>query len=223
MNYRHEWKHEINSSDRIAIRQRLKAVAEPDPNAAGGRYFVRSLYFDNLSDAALREKIDGVNRREKFRIRYYNGDTSLIHLEKKSKCNGLGSKESAELTAEQAQAIVDGRTDWMMESGQPLIQELCCKMKTKGLRPKIIVDYVREPYIFRPGNVRVTLDYDIRTGLSCTDFLNPGCVTVPAGEETVILEVKWDAFLPSVIRDAVQLKGRNTAAFSKYAACRIYQ
>ena len=96
-------------------------------------------------------------------------------------------------------------------------------MKTKGLRPKIIVDYVREPYIFRPGNVRVTLDYDIRTGLSCTDFLNPGCVTVPAGEETVILEVKWDAFLPSVIRDAVQLKGRNTAAFSKYAACRIYQ
>lgn len=221
MNYRHEWKHEINSSDRIAIRQRLGVVAEPDPNAIDGKYLVRSLYFDNLSDTVLREKIDGVDRREKFRIRYYNRDISGLCLEKKSKYNGLGSKESAQLTAAQARAIVEGRTDWMMESPQPLIRELYCKMKTKGLRPKTIVDYVREPYVFRPGNVRVTLDYDIRTGSACTDFLNPGCVTIPAGD-AVILEVKWDAFLPSVIRDAVQLKGRHTAAFSKYAACRIY-
>ncbi len=222
MNYRHEWKHEINGSDRIAIRQRLKAVAEPDPNGVNGRYFVRSLYFDNPADMALREKIDGADRREKFRLRCYNGDISLIHLEKKSKYNGLGCKESTELTAGEAQAILDGRTEWMMESGSPLLQELYCKMKTRGLRPKTIVDYVREPYVFRPGNVRVTLDYNIRTGLFCTDFLNPGCVTVPAGVDLVILEVKWDAFLPSVIRDAVQLKGRHTAAFSKYAACRIY-
>jgi len=222
MDYRHEWKHEISSSDRIAIRQRLRAVAEPDPHAVNGRYFIRSLYFDTLSDTALREKIDGASRREKFRIRYYNKDTSLIHLEKKSKCNGLGRKESVMLTKEQAQALAEGRTEWMMASGEPLLQELYCKMKTKGLRAKTIVDYVREPYVFRPGNVRVTLDYDIRTGLAGTDFLNPDCVTIPAGDGTVILEVKWDSFLPSVIRDAVQLKGRHTAAFSKYAACRIY-
>lgn len=222
MDYRHEWKHEISSSDRIAIRQRLRAIADPDPHAKNGRYFIRSLYFDNLSDAALREKIDGVNRREKFRIRYYNKDTSLIHLEKKSKWNGLGSKESVTLTSKQAQAIAEGRTDWMMASDEPLLQELYCKMKAGGLRPKTIVDYVREPYIFRPGNVRVTLDYDIRTGLACTDFLNPDCVTVPVGDGMIILEVKWDSFLPSVIRDAIQLKGRHTGAFSKYAACRIY-
>ena len=84
MDFRHEWKHEINVSDMISIRQRLRAVAKPDPHAVGGRYFIRSLYFDNLSDKALREKLDGVNRREKFRIRYYNGDTTLIHLEKRA-------------------------------------------------------------------------------------------------------------------------------------------
>ncbi len=222
MDYRHEWKHEISASDRIALRQRLGAVAEPDPHAVDGKYFIRSLYFDDLQDTALREKIDGVNRREKFRIRYYNRDTSLIHLEKKSRWNGLGRKESVTLTREEAQAIAEGRTEWMMASGEPLLQELYSKIKTKGLRPKTIVDYVREPYIFRPGNVRVTLDYDIRTGLFCTDFLNPGCVTLPAGDDTIILEVKWDSFLPSVIRDAIQLKGRHTTAFSKYAACRIY-
>lgn len=220
--YRHEWKHEISLSDRIAIRQRLGLIARPDEHAGGGRYLIRSLYFDNLADRALREKIDGVNRREKFRIRYYNGDASLIHLEKKAKLNGLGTKAVAELSAAEAQAVVDGDLSWMRSSGRPLVQELYHKIRTQGLRPRTIVDYTREPFVYGPGNVRVTLDYDIRTGLSCTDLLNPNCVTIPAGEPVTILEVKWDNFLPDIIRDAVQLKGRRTGAFSKYAACRIY-
>ena len=222
MDFRHEWKHEINFSDMIAIRQRLRAVAKPDLHAVDGSYFIRSLYFDNLSDKALREKIDGVNCREKFRIRYYDHDPSLIHLEKKSKWNGLGNKQSAVLTAQEAQAIADGELDWMLDSGRPLVQELYSKMQTQGLRPKTIVDYTREPFVYGPGNIRVTLDYDIRTGLNCTDFLNPDCVTIPAGNAPIILEVKWDEYLPSVIRDAVQLNGRRTSAFSKYAICRIY-
>ncbi|MBQ5319563.1 MAG: polyphosphate polymerase domain-containing protein [Oscillospiraceae bacterium] len=222
MDFRHEWKHEINYSDMIILRQRLKAVMKPDENAVDGKYFIRSLYFDNISDKALHEKIDGVNCREKFRIRYYNDDTSLIHLEKKSKINGLGNKQSANLSAEEAQKIVDGDFDWMIDCDRPLVQELYSKMKSQGLRPKTIVDYTREPFVFSAGNVRVTLDYDIRTGLYCTDFFNPDCITIPAGNAPIILEVKWDEFLPSVIRDIVQLESRHTAAFSKYAACRIY-
>ena len=106
--YRHEWKHQISFADLLTIRQRLRAVATPDPHAVDGTYRIRSLYFDNAENKALREKIDGVNMREKFRIRYYNGDASLIHLEKKSKKNGLGTKFSADLSAEEAQRIVDG-------------------------------------------------------------------------------------------------------------------
>ena len=222
MDFRHEWKHEINYSDMVVLRQRLKAVMKPDENAVNGKYFIRSLYFDNISDKALREKIDGVNCREKFRIRYYNDDTSLIHLEKKSKINGLGNKQSASLSAEEAQKIVDGDFDWIIDCDRPLVQELYSKMMSQGLRPKTIVDYTREPFVFSAGNVRVTLDYDIRTGLYCTDFLNPDCITIPAGNAPIILEVKWDEFLPSVIRDIVQFESRRTAAFSKYAACRIY-
>lgn len=206
----------------IAIRHRLKAVAKPDENAIDGKYFIRSLYFDNLADKALREKLDGINQREKFRIRFYNHDTSVIHLEKKSKLNGLGCKESVSLSKEQAQAIVDGRYDFMMESGEPLLQEFYSKLKSQGLRPKTIVDYIREPFVYVPGNVRVTLDYNIRTGLHCMDFLRPDCITIPAKDAPIILEVKWDEFLPSVIRDAIQLTGRHAAAYSKYAACRTY-
>ena len=220
--YRHEWKYMINHADKIAIRQRLRAVAQVDANAADGRYLIRSLYFDNISDKALREKLDGVNRREKFRIRYYNGNTDQIHLEKKSKWNGLGTKDRTLLTADEAQRIVDGDLSWMIGSDRPLVQELYIKMNSQGLRPKTIVDYTREPFVYAPGNVRVTLDYNIRTGLLCTDFLNPDCITIPAGAGETILEVKWDEYLPSVIRDAVQLGSRQLSAFSKYAACRMY-
>ena len=220
--YRHEWKHEISWVDLLAIRARLQAVAKPDPHAVNGKYLIRSLYFDNNQDKALREKLDGVNLREKFRIRYYNGDTSFIQLEKKSKHGGLGAKFGAPLSAEQAQRIVDGDIGWMRTSPYDLIQELYCKMRYQGLRPKTIVDYTRQPFIYGPGNVRVTFDYNIRTGLGCTDFLNPKCVTVPAGDAPILMEVKWDAFLPDIIRDAVQTPGRRVGAFSKYAQCRIY-
>ena len=222
MDFRHEWKHELNRSDMLAIRQRLRAVAKPDPHAEDGKYFIRSLYFDDPTDKALREKIDGVNCREKFRIRYYNGDTSFINLEKKSKRNGLGAKDIAPLSAAEAQAIVDGDLDWMLTADRPLVRELYSKMRAGTLRPKTIVDYTREPFVYAPGNVRVTLDYDIRTGLGCTDFLNPDCITVPAGDAPILLEVKWDEFLPDIIRHAVQLPGRRVSAFSKYAQCRIY-
>lgn len=222
LQYRHEWKHELNTADMLMLRPRLQAVMEPDPHAVNGRYYIRSIYFDNLDDKALREKIDGVNLREKFRIRLYNCDPSVIHLEKKSKRGGLGTKFSANLSAEEARKIVDGDLDWMLRSDRPLVQELYCKMRYQGLRPRTIVDYTREPFIYRPGNVRVTLDYDIRTGLDCTDFLNPDAITVPAGDAPILLEVKWDEYLPDIIRDIVQIPSRHVSAFSKYAQCRIY-
>ena len=196
---RHEWKHEINYMDMLVIRSRMRAITTPDSHAVDGKYFIRSLYFDTLSDKALREKIDGVDNRKKFRIRYYNNDLSFIRLEKKSKWNNLGTKEMVRLSTMQAQAIADGNIDWMVNHPVPLIHELYVEMKETGLRAKTIVDYTREPFVFPAGNVRVTLDYDIRTGLCSTDFLNP-----------------------DTIRDAVHLENRRAAAFSKYAACRAY-
>ena len=173
MDYRHEWKYQLNAADLLVLRQRLRAVMRPDPHAADGRYTVRSLYFDDPSDRALRDKLDGVSRREKFRLRYYNGDPSVIRLEKKSKLAGLGNKQTVILTAAEAQAIVDGDTGWMLSHPHPLIRELYAKMGARLLRPRTIVDYTREPFVYAPGNVRVTLDYDIRTGLGSMDFLDP--------------------------------------------------
>ncbi len=222
MKLRHEWKHEITPMDRRVLSARLSAVAQRDSHGQNGRYNIRSLYFDDSRDTALLEKINGVNRRDKFRLRYYDGDTSYICLEKKSKYNGLCGKRAALLGAKEVQRILDGGWNWMPACGRPLVQELYSRMQGGGLRPKTIVDYTRDAFLFPAGNVRVTLDFHLRTGLHSTDFLNPACVTVPAGDAPVILEVKWDEFLPDIIREIIQLPGRHTSSFSKYAACRIY-
>ena len=222
MQFRHEVKFQISNHDMLILRQRLKAVMAPDVHAVNGRYEIRSLYFDNLNDKALREKLDGVNVREKYRIRLYNNDPSTLRLERKFKVNGLGNKTSAELTKEQAEKIVNGDIGWMANSENEVILSFYTKLRNEGLLAKVIVDYTREPFIFAAGNVRITLDHNIRTGLSVTDFLNPDCVTVPIKDSPSILEIKWDSFLPDVIRDAVQLERRHSTAFSKYAACRMY-
>ena len=222
MEFRHEWKHEIGYSDLLALRCRLGAVMDRDAHATDGTYRIRSLYFDNLADRALREKIDGVNCREKFRIRYYNDDSSLLLLEKKSKVNGLCAKVQESLSQEDTIRILQGDLTNLTGSGKPLLQELHQKMITQGLRPRTIVEYIREPFVYQPGNVRVTLDYDIHVGMSWGDFLKPDCAAVPIRGRSIILEVKWDAFLPSAIRDIVQVPSTHTSAFSKYAACRVY-
>ena len=152
----------------------------------------------------------------------YNGDDSYIKLERKYKQGGLGYKDSASITREQVKAVINGDVSWLADSQNEVLTGFYTRIKNEGLRPKVIVDYTREPFVYGPGNVRVTLDYNIRTGLNSTDFLNPHCVTVPVKDDPRILEVKWDAYLPDVIKDAVQLDGRRSGAFSKYAACRMY-
>jgi hypothetical protein len=222
--YRHEYKHTINLLDYYSIRQRIKAVAMPDANAdPDGRYFIRSLYFDNDDDKALREKLYGLPNREKFRIRLYNGRSDLIRLEKKSKRNGLCRKQSVPLSMEEVQQILDGDTAWIRESSHPLLLEFYSKMAYQRLRPRTIVDYWREPYVFPYGNVRVTFDSDIRTGLYATGLFTREIPTVPVGDRgTLLMEVKYDSFLPDIMRDVIRTNARKSGAFSKYAACRIY-
>lgn len=223
MQFRHEYKHYLNYADYLSVRGRLRAVMQPDEHVSEkGFYRIRSLYFDNASDKALLEKINGISEREKFRIRCYDFDYDFIRLEKKVKKGGLGYKLSAPLTCEQTERILKGDTVWMRNSQDALLVELYEKMKFQGLRPKTVVDYTREPYVYPAGNVRVTVDYDICTGVLGTDMLDRELPTVPACPGTVILEVKYDNFLPDVIRDIVQLRFREEIEFSKYGMCRRF-
>lgn len=222
MNYRHEVKHLISPADAAAVRANLSAVATLDPHAAGqGYYRIRSLYFDDPLDTALHEKLDGVNERRKYRIRYYNDNLDYIVLECKMKRDGVGCKPQERLTLPETRRILAGDVAWMITSGRPLLTALYVDMKTRRLAPKTVVAYKRVPFVYAPGNVRVTIDWGIRTGAP-RDFLNPQGLTLPIDDDVTLLEVKWDEYLPGIIRKAAALKSRAPTAFSKYAACRVY-
>lgn len=224
LKFRHETKHYISYCDYLAIRSRLKVVAKCDKNTdEDGYYLIRSLYFDNYSDKALKEKVYGYNNREKFRIRYYNGDASLIRLEKKSKINGLCNKLSAPITKEQVEALIAGDYQFLRESEHPLLVDLYTKMKTECIKPRVIVDYLREPFIYEAGNVRITFDTEVKSGLYSTDFFNIDVPKILASElDQILMEVKYDAFLPEIIQMAIQVNERPKSSFSKYAACRRF-
>ena len=223
--YRHELKYAITSADYLALRQRLRPVMKTDPHTnSKGVYIIRSVYFDNYNDKALREKIDGVQRREKFRIRYYNDDLSFITLEKKIKHNDLCQKLDAPLTQEEFQKILQKPGAWMLAHPQSLVRELYCKMTTQQLKPRVLVSYVREPYLFDAGNVRVTFDSAIRTSLFQTSFADGSLPDISATDSSgdVILEVKYNAFLPEIVQQLLQSGNLRQQAFSKYGACRRF-
>ena len=221
MKFRHEYKHIINMSDMLQLKCRLSKIFRHDVNCANdGTYFIKSLYFDNFADKALREKLDGVDYREKFRIRFYNNDTGFIRLEKKSKINGLCNKVSCEITQHECNSIINNDIEFLASSSDMLKKELYAKMKYQLLRPKCIVGYKRESFIYAPGNVRITIDSNIGGSNNISKFFNPD-ITLLNLYHNAILEVKWDEFLPQIVKDAVQSLCRHSSAFSKYAAIRI--
>ena len=219
---RHELKYPLGRGEYAAIRQRCLTVMKRDPHTdENGQYYIESLYFDDLEDSALLANYSGVSRRRKFRIRRYNGDNRTLHLEKKIKDGGLGAKLSCPMTEEEMQKILSGDLAWMKHCGRPLMEELYVRMVTERLRPKVLVAYRREPFIYKPGNVRITFDYDIRSGICSTAFLDD-VVLVPTNPGLVLMEVKFDAFLPDIIRNIIQEGSTRVQAFSKYATCRQY-
>jgi hypothetical protein len=224
-NYRHELKYAIPFADYLSLRNRLKCIMTTDPHAdSNGLYQIRSVYFDNSDDKALREKTDGVAKREKFRIRYYNDDLSFITLEKKMKIGNLCLKYDARITEEEFKKIISGDIDFIKDHENVLLREFYAKLRYQRLEPRVLVSYVREPYVYKAGNVRVTFDSKIRTSLYHRDFLSEKISDISATDnpQDMLLEIKYDEFLPEIIKSLLQVPNLRQQAFSKYGASRRY-
>ncbi|WP_138494245.1 polyphosphate polymerase domain-containing protein [Paenibacillus pinistramenti] len=224
LKYRNELKFLINQHQYFVIKQRLKHLMAHDPNVGPtGEYHIRSLYFDDIDNTALHEKLGGLRDRAKYRIRIYNVQDKVIHFEKKIKYRDLISKVNASLTREMYNQILAGNYEVLNVPDKPLLMEIYHETKVNLLRPKVIVDYVREPYVFRYGNVRITFDKQLRTGLNNLDIFDPELATVSAlDDDLIILEVKYDEYIPEFIKAGLQLDGLNRQSASKYVICRKY-
>ena len=226
LKFRNEYKHVINKAQGIILKARLRAVLKPDENAdENGEYFIRSLYFDTHDDKALGEKYMGVPFREKYRIRFYNHDTSMIRLENKIKRISSCVKVSCEMTQDEVYKILDKDYDFLKESKDPLRLKFYRELTCEGYVAKTITDYIRTPFVSPLGNTRLTIDSDLRSPTGgLMDMFNPHSPTVSVfPDERCILEVKYDEYIPEYIHKLIQqVDGSRTSAMSKYTACRKF-
>jgi len=222
---RHELKYFITPAEMQVLRGILTPAMQLDPNGdENNEYHIRSLYFDTINDDALEEKIAGVGNRKKYRIRIYNFSDKVIKLECKSKYGDLISKQSVTIPRELADQLIAGDPEGLQRMRHPLLHDMFREMRTKLLRPAVIVDYTREAYIHPAEEVRITFDKTLRTGLYSTDMFNKHIPTYPVFDDPLeILEVKYDEFLPSYIQSILSGITAQRSAISKYTHCRRYE
>ena len=222
---RHELKYLITPAELSVLRGVLKPITQFDPNGdENNEYIIRSLYFDTINDDALMEKIAGVGNRKKYRIRIYNFSDRVIKLECKSKYGDLISKQSVSIPRDLAEQLIAGDPEGLQRMRHPLLHDVYREMRTRLLRPAVIVYYVREAYIHPAQEVRITFDKQLRTGLYSTDLFNPSLPTYPVFDDPVeVLEVKYDEFLPSHLQTVLSGITAQRSAVSKYTWCRRYE
>jgi hypothetical protein len=220
--FRHELKYYINFFEYHKLRLRLEKVLSRDSYSnTDGNYHIRSLYFDDMSNSALFEKQAGILSRKKFRIRIYNLNDNNIKLEKKERVGHFIRKESAKLSIEDYLKILDGDLGFLMDSNNPVFRQFYIEIRQRNLRPNVIVDYVREAYISNISNIRITFDKELKTGLTNVDLFNKKIPTIKALDEPwMILEVKYNNFLPDYIRNILQLQSQQRYAISKFVICK---
>lgn len=225
LQYRHEIKYYINYRDYTVLRGALRALMSLDENAgANDMYHIRSLYFDDMYETALQQKIAGRDNRCKYRIRIYDFSDNVIKFEKKIKHGQYIAKQSISLTRGEYERIVAGDYAFLLERNEPLAGDIFMQMKTAMLRPRVLVDYHREAYVHPVENVRITFDKDLKGGLAVTDIFNDQAPSMPVYEMgLMVLEVKFNRYLPESIKCALNsLSAARRSAISKYVLCRKF-
>lgn len=224
---RHELKFFINPIEYAVLSRVLNHTLERDANGdENNEYHIRSLYFDTIFNEALIDKLDGVKDRNKYRIRIYNFSDQNIRMECKTKVGSLISKRSMEIPKLLAEQLIAGDPTDLERTGSGLLRDVYREMKLNLLKPKVLVDYVREAYLHPAEEVRITFDKQLRTGLSSTDLFNSDIPTVsPFDNDEMILEVKYNRVLPPHIRDLLctHVHSARNSAISKYVWCRRFE
>ena len=222
--YRHELKYIVSAAQIPLLKSRIAAIMHLDPHAgADGKYTIRSLYFDDYDNRCYYEKENGTDPREKFRIRIYNHSPAVIHLECKRKERGKTLKTAAEITVEQVNEAIEGVSWSNLETFPPLLRKMKLQMDTKLLRPVVIVEYERIPYVYQNGNVRVTFDMNVSSSADLSRFWDenlPKRSVMPPGMH--LMEVKFDEYLPDFIYRGLNLGILRQTSYSKFYLCRKY-
>lgn len=218
MTYRHELKFLIHESDYIFLKLRIAGLLEKDVNVnSQGIYTVRSLYFDDFYNSAYNEKNMSILIRQKYRIRIYNQSIDIIRLERKLKYDNYVYKMSAPFSPASVFQLFQGEYGFLKESNDRLHNIFYHEIISKVLRPRIVIDYEREPYILEAGTVRITFDRNIRASVDNLNLVYPDLAMIETLDKGfLIMEVKYTEFLPQMIQKILPTNNIECSSISKY-------
>ncbi|MCL2697628.1 MAG: polyphosphate polymerase domain-containing protein [Oscillospiraceae bacterium] len=218
--FRHENKYLLNRGVYEILKRRCTAVMKRDENSQGdGGYRVTTLYFDDVYRTAYKDKLGGFLKRKKFRIRVYNLSPGRISLEGKYKEDEYIRKKSALLTLDEYKAVLRGDYAFCLEKQSELLRHFYAEARITGLKPAVITDYFRDAFTAEAGNVRITFDRELSTGFGSHDVFEASYSPVCDFPDNVVLEIKYDRFIPAYIQEifsGVPLMGEPV---SKYVLC----
>ena len=103
---RHEEKYICTESYLRILESRLQSFLSPDSNQDESGYEIRSLYFDTAEDRLYEEGLAGLENRNKYRMRIYNGDSDVIKLEKKTSIRNLKKKDVVQIEKNYVDSIL---------------------------------------------------------------------------------------------------------------------
>lgn len=219
--FRHELKYFINYFDYINIKNKLLTCMERDENSnSDGNYHIRSLYFDDYQNSCLFEKQSGILTRKKYRIRIYNKSNHLIRFEKKSRVSNFIKKESTKISQDIYYDILNNKFNILPNENNNLLTQFYSDINSFLFRPKVIVDYFREAFIWQPNNVRVTFDKNLKSGMLATDIFSDFNTVSINEDNKLIMEIKYDNYLPHFIQNLLSFDSHERYAISKYVLCR---
>lgn len=221
---RHELKYPLSFMQYQLLRRKLRAVLKLDPHAEPeGRYHIRTLYFDDVKNSAYFEKMSGVGTRQKYRLRIYNLSDNPVKFERKARVYDYVFKETVVIGREEAEKIIAGDIGFLANSKSPLLRRFYNECRLNLMRPAVLLEYLREPYVYPVGNVRVTFDFNLRTSLVTrpVKFFEKDIPTITVSDEAfVIMEVKYDDTLPETVRGLLSGDVGLRQALGKFALCR---
>ncbi|MDD6189048.1 MAG: polyphosphate polymerase domain-containing protein [Clostridiales bacterium] len=218
---RNERKFLINISEFMRKSHELQQLLREDSHNGPQGYKIRSLYFDTEYDGDFFDKEYGMEIRKKLRLRIYDPLSGSAVLEMKQKQGEQQRKRSLRLCREDAERLIACDYSPLLRYPDEFARECYALMNTRCYRPRTIVEYRRKAFIAKENNIRITFDHQIDATESNFGLFDPNLIMNPVmGRSMAVLEVKYNGFLLSYIRQMLDSIDKSELSVSKYCMAR---
>lgn len=214
-----EKKYEIDEFTATNLKAILSSTLTQDLHNLDDGYKVRSLYFDTVYNKDYFDKVDGLECRRKIRLRTYNPKSEFLKLELKEKDGQYQRKYSLTISKAVAKRIMHGEYKALKELDNQLADKLYDVMQTNLYKPKCIVEYKRSAFIVKENNTRITIDRELKASETNLDIFDEN-LNLNSVTNKTILEVKYNNFLLSYVKQIIDISNKVQTSASKYCMSR---